>query len=44
MKIESWHRRHAITLASQLPDNVEDGLIILRLVQPVWTQVEQACT
>ena len=31
MKEESWHRRHAVMLASQLPDNPEDGLIILRL-------------
>lgn len=30
-KIEPWHRRHAVMLASQLPENTEDGLIILRL-------------
>jgi hypothetical protein len=31
MKAENWHRRHAVMLAGQLPDNPEDGLIILRL-------------
>jgi hypothetical protein len=31
-KIESWHRRHAVMLASQLPDGIEDALIILRLI------------
>jgi hypothetical protein len=29
MKIETWHRRHAITLASQLPDGSDDALAIL---------------
>jgi hypothetical protein len=24
-----WHRRHAITIASQLPDNPEDALLVL---------------
>lgn len=24
-----WHKRHAITLASQLPDKVEDALIVI---------------
>jgi hypothetical protein len=28
---EAWYRRHAIMLASQLPDRHEDGLIVLRL-------------
>jgi len=31
MKIESCHRRHAVQLASQLPDRLEDARIILRL-------------
>ena len=31
MKIETWHRRHAVMLASQLPDGIEDARIILRL-------------
>lgn len=26
-----WHRRHAIALAAQLPDDPEDGLTILML-------------
>jgi hypothetical protein len=25
-----WHRRHAITLASQLPDNPADALLVLQ--------------
>ena len=36
-KIEAWHRRHAIMLASQLPDDTEDGLIILRLTTQILT-------
>ena len=30
-KVKQWHRRHAVLVAAQLPDNTEDGLIILRL-------------
>jgi hypothetical protein len=30
-KVEQWHRRHAVQVAAALPDNTEDGLIILRL-------------
>jgi hypothetical protein len=30
-KIESWHRRHAVMLASQLPEGIEDARIVLRL-------------
>lgn len=33
----AWHRRHAVQLAAQLPDNTEDGLIILRLAQELVT-------
>ena len=40
-KIDSWHRRHAIMLASQLPDNSEDGLIILQLARE-WTRMAAA--
>jgi hypothetical protein len=36
-KEEAWHRRHAIMLASQLPENTEDGLIILRLAMQIVT-------
>jgi hypothetical protein len=32
MKIGSWHRRHPIMLASQLPEGIEDARIILRLI------------
>jgi hypothetical protein len=31
MKIEQWHRRHALMLASQLPEKSDDAIIILRL-------------
>jgi hypothetical protein len=30
-EILPWHRRHAIMLASQLPENTVDAQIILRL-------------
>jgi hypothetical protein len=29
MKIETWHRRHALTIASQLPDGKGDALAVL---------------
>ena len=32
-KIEAWHRRLAVQLASQLPDGVEDARIVIRLTQ-----------
>ena len=32
---ESWHRRHAVMLASQLPDHPQDALIILGLVKRI---------
>jgi len=28
----AWHRRHALTIASQLPDNVADARLILAAV------------
>ena len=31
LEILPWHRRHAIHLASQLPDDTADALIVLRL-------------
>ncbi|UQD95816.1 hypothetical protein [Bradyrhizobium japonicum] len=37
MKENSWHRRHAIQLASQLPDGNEDAMIILRLMARLVT-------
>jgi hypothetical protein len=29
MKIERWHRRHALTIASMLPDGRDDALAVL---------------
>ncbi len=28
-KMEQWHRRHAIMLAGQLPENTQDALAVL---------------
>jgi hypothetical protein len=33
MKIETWHRRHALTLASQLPDGRDGALAGLDCVR-----------
>jgi hypothetical protein len=30
MKIQGWHRRHAIMIAGQLPDNPADALLVLQ--------------
>jgi hypothetical protein len=30
-EILPWHRRHAVMLASQLPEDTSDALIVLRL-------------
>jgi hypothetical protein len=32
-KIEAWHRRQALTLASQLPDNPDDDLAVIECVR-----------
>jgi hypothetical protein len=37
MKIEHWHRRHALTLASQLPDGRDDALAVLECVRELVT-------
>jgi len=37
MKEENWHRRHAIMLAGQLPDDKEDALMVLRLATQLVT-------
>jgi hypothetical protein len=37
-----WRRRHALTLASQLPDNPADGLIILDLTRELVVSFLQA--
>jgi hypothetical protein len=34
-KIEPWHRRQALTLASQLPDNSDDALAVLECVREI---------
>ena len=45
-KVETWHRRHAVMLASQLPECTDDALIILRLtaqlVTDFLTQADEA--
>jgi hypothetical protein len=33
MKIEQWHRRQALCLASQLPDGPDDALAVLDCVR-----------
>jgi hypothetical protein len=33
MKIETWHRRSALCLASQLPDGRDDALAVLDCVK-----------
>jgi hypothetical protein len=33
MKIGNWRRRHAFTLASQLPENTADALAVLQCVR-----------
>jgi len=30
---EAWHRRHAVMLASQLPEKYEDAVLVLRAVE-----------
>jgi hypothetical protein len=37
-----WRRRHALTLASQLPDNNADALVILDLVRELVVSFLQA--
>lgn len=33
-----WHRRHAVTLASQLPDNLDDALIVIEAMKDLVEQ------
>jgi hypothetical protein len=42
MKIEPWHRRHALTLASQLPDGHDDALAVLECARELVTAFLQA--
>lgn len=37
MKPENWHRRHAVMLASQLPEEAADALTVLRLATELVT-------
>jgi hypothetical protein len=37
-----WRRRHALTLASQLPENQADALVILDLVRELVVSFLQA--
>jgi hypothetical protein len=37
MKPENWHRRHAVMLASQLPEETADALVVLDLVRELLT-------
>ena len=41
-KIESWHRRHALHLAAQLPDGRDDALAALECVKELVTEFLQA--
>lgn len=40
-RYESWHRRHAVQIAAQLPENAEDALAVLELakslVESFWS-------
>lgn len=37
MKEQPWHKKHALILAGQLPENQEDALIVLRLTTELVT-------
>jgi hypothetical protein len=44
---EDWHKRHALMLASQLPDNAADARAVLCAVQDIvdsWLHAEPAPT
>ena len=34
-KIESWHRKHALMLAAQLPENTNDALAVLEACREI---------
>jgi len=44
MKIETWHRRHALMLASQLPDGRDDALAVLDCVRELVATFLQSDT
>lgn len=33
-----WHKRHAITLAGQLPDGIDDALIVIEAMKELVEQ------
>ena len=37
MKVEQWHRRHAIQIVAALPEEVEDALQVLPLATELVT-------
>jgi hypothetical protein len=44
MKIERWHRRHALMIASQLPDGKGDALAVLDCVKELVATFRQSDT
>jgi hypothetical protein len=44
MKIETWHRRQALTLASQLPEGRDDALAVLDCVRELVATFLQSDT
>jgi len=44
MKIERWHRRHALQLACQLPDGRDDALAVLECLGDLVTTFLQSDT
>jgi hypothetical protein len=42
MKTQHWHRRHALQLASQLPDGRDDALAVPECVRELVTAFLQA--
>jgi len=42
IKIEPWHRRHALQIACQLPENQGDALAVLEAAQVLVTTFMQS--
>ena len=42
MKIQNWHRRHAVMLASQLPEETEDAMAVLECTRELLANFLQA--
>jgi hypothetical protein len=36
--METWHKRHALQLASQLPDNATDASLVMECLQDLMTR------